>query len=161
MNELKSKSVDSTAVLQYSTLRTECHPECVACRDPREGGLGLRFDLCADNTVAARFFCEPKYQGYTDRMHGGIIATLLDAAMTHCLFARNTRGVTAKLDIRYVRPVLIGSDVTISASVLSDRGMLVELQAELRQNGERCATSKATFFVENPAGAGHPRKDRK
>lgn len=156
MNELKSRSADSTAVLQYSTLRSTCHPECVACRDPKKGGLGLEFDLCADNTVTAQFFCAAKYQGYTDRMHGGIIATLLDAAMTHCLFARNSRGVTAKLAVRYVRPVLIGSDVTISAAVVQERGLLVELSAELHQNGELCALSKGTFFVEKPLGSRPP-----
>jgi uncharacterized protein (TIGR00369 family) len=125
----------------------------VACRDPHDGGLGLRFDLCADGTVTAKFFCASKYQGYPDRMHGGIIATLLDAAMTHCLFAHNTKGVTAKLEVRYIRPVLIGTDVTISAAVISDRGMLVELEAELRQNGERCASAKSKFFVEKPLAA--------
>ncbi len=112
--------------------------------------MGLRFNLRDDGTVVTRFFCEEKYQGYPDRMHGGIIATLLDAAMTHCLFAHNKRGVTAKLAIRYNRPVLIGADATISAEVASDRGMLVELNSEIHQSGQLCASSKATFFIQTP-----------
>lgn len=150
MNESNIESSDSSAAIRYSALSATCHPDCVACRAPGLGGLGLRFDLRGDGAVVTRFFCEEKYQGYPDRMHGGIIATLLDAAMTHCLFAHNKRGVTAKLAIRYNRPVLIGADATISAEVASDRGMLVELNSEIHQSGQLCASSKATFFIQTP-----------
>jgi len=108
--------------------------------------LGLRFDLRADNAVVAQFFCAPEYQGYPDRLHGGIIATLLDAAMTHCLFARHCRGVTAKLSIRYRRPVLIEYEATIWAMVVQERGLLFELSAEIRQAGEVCASANGTFI---------------
>ncbi len=152
MSGSESASVVSTSVLNYSKLASACHPDCVACRDPAAGGLGLRFDLGEDGAVMTRFFCAPQYQGYPDRLHGGIIATVLDAAMTHCLFARNCRGVTAKLAVRYVRPVHIGAEATITAAVSLERGILVELQAELFQGGELCVSSQATFFVEKSSG---------
>ncbi|MCA9250957.1 MAG: PaaI family thioesterase [Phycisphaerae bacterium] len=150
MGETNPYPHESKSSTGYEALCSSCHPDCVACRDIGLGGLGLKFSVSADGGVNARFYCAAKYQGYPDRMHGGIIATLLDAAMTHCLFSRGKRGVTAKLSIRYVRPVEIGADAVISASVISDRGMLVELQSELHQAGRLCASSKATFFVQSP-----------
>ena len=66
-----------------------CHPSCVVCGTRNAGGLGLRFREEADGSVVASFPCDSQYQGYPDRLHGGVVSMLLDAAMTHCLFARN------------------------------------------------------------------------
>jgi acyl-coenzyme A thioesterase PaaI-like protein len=89
-------------------LRRRCHPECLVCGSDRADGLALRFERQADGSVVAEFDCSAVFQGYPDRLHGGIVAMLLDAGMTHCLFARNIAGLTAKLNIRYHRAVILG-----------------------------------------------------
>ncbi len=147
MNGIESPIDQAAQTPRYNALRSACHPGCVA--DPREGGLGLRFELNPDRSVTTHFRCAPEYQGYPDRLHGGIIATLLDAAMTHCLFAQRYRGVTAKLSIRYPRPVLIDQEATIRAVLKRHRGLLFELRAELQQAGELCASAEATFIGES------------
>jgi acyl-coenzyme A thioesterase PaaI-like protein len=45
------------------------------------GGLGLHFDAQPDGSVEGVFDCASAYQGYQDRLHGGVVATLADAAM--------------------------------------------------------------------------------
>jgi len=44
---------------------------------------------------------------------------LLDAAMTHCLFARGVQGVTAKLDVKFRHPVRVGVQANVRARVVS------------------------------------------
>lgn len=146
MNGTEQALEQTARIPRYDALRSACHPGCVACRDPREGGLGLRFELHPDRSVTAPFRCASEYQGYPDRLHGGIIATLLDAAMTHCLFAQRYRGVTAKLAIRYSRPVLIDTEAMVRAELNRKRGLLFELRAELQQGGQVCASAEATFI---------------
>ncbi|MCA9729716.1 MAG: hypothetical protein KC729_18685, partial [Candidatus Eisenbacteria bacterium] len=82
------------------TFASTCHPDCIACRPRSLRGLGLVFRLAPDGSAIARFPCDPGFQGYPDRLHGGIIATLLDAAMTHRLFASKIRAYTARMDLR-------------------------------------------------------------
>jgi acyl-coenzyme A thioesterase PaaI-like protein len=98
--------------------------------------------------VSAGFDCNPRYQGYPDRLHGGIIATLLDAAMTHCLFARQVRGVTAKLNIRYHLPALIEQPAQVRAWVVGEKAPLYVLRGELHQAGKLRVTAEGTFLGE-------------
>ncbi len=122
-----------------------CHPACIACRPPREGGLGLSFDVAEDGSVTTHFACDAHYQGYPDRLHGGIVATLLDSAMTHCLFARRIRGMTARLNIAYRHPVDVGAAATVRAWLVEFRAPLYILKAELIQHDRVRVTADAKF----------------
>jgi len=125
-----------------------CHPACIACRPESAGGLGLRFGPDGHDGVVAEFACAAAYQGYPDRVHGGVIATLLDAAMTHCLFAREIRGYTAKLNVRFHRPVEVGVPATVHARLTDARPPLYLLRGELRQGGVLRASARASFWGE-------------
>lgn len=131
-----------------STVRfsASCHPACIACRPRGLGGLGLSFESQADGSVVATFACEAGFQGYPDRVHGGVLATLVDAAMTHCLFARRIAGYTVKLEIRYRRGVRLGVPAQVRAWLGESRLVLHYLHAEVWQDGERCVTAQATFM---------------
>lgn len=123
-----------------------CHGACLACRPRQEGGLGIRFHTEADGAVVAAFECDPKYQSYPDRLHGGIVALLLDSAMTHCLFARQIHGVTARLSIRYLRPLELEVAATIRARVVRHMKRLIELEAVILQHDRVAARAQARFF---------------
>jgi uncharacterized protein (TIGR00369 family) len=123
-----------------------CHPACIACRDRADGGLGLDFEAGADGTVRAHFACDSRFQGYPDRLHGGVVAMLLDATMTHCLFHRQVHGVTARLAIRYHHPVDLGVRATVSARLVRTVRHLFVLESELVQEGLVRATGEASFF---------------
>jgi len=127
-------------------LSRRCHPACLVCANDRPDGLALRFELQADGSVAAEFGCGAVFQGYPDRLHGGVVAMLLDAAMTHCLFARNVAGLTAKLSIRYRRGVMVGMPAVVRARVVDADSPLYYLEAEIVQGEDVCAAAKGTFW---------------
>ena len=131
---------------ELSEFARACHGACLACRPRHEGGLGIRFRTEADGAVVATFECDPKYQSYPDRLHGGIVALLLDSAMTHCLFAREIHGVTARLSIRYFHPVELEVCATIRARVLRHMKRLIELEAVILQHDRVAARAQARFF---------------
>lgn len=127
-------------------LSRRCHPSCLVCGNGRADGLSLRFKRQADGSVSADFDCGAAFQGYPDRLHGGVIAVLLDAAMTHCLFARNVAGLTAKLAIRYNRAVVLGMPAVVRARVVDAKSPLYYLDSEVIQGGAICAAAKGTFW---------------
>ncbi len=139
---------------ETTRIAEHCHPACFACRSEQAGGLGLRFVADGRGGVVAEFPCRPNYQGYPDRLHGGIISMLLDAAMTHCLFANHVRGYTVRLALRFHRPVNIGESATIYASLTQSRPPLYYLTGEVWQSTARCASAKATFIGEGYDGPG-------
>lgn len=127
-------------------LGRRCHPLCLVCSGDRADGLGLVFRPLDDGSMVAEFECSPAFQGYPDRLHGGVVAMLLDAGMTHCLFARGVAGLTAKLSIRYTQGVVLGTSAEIRARVVECQGPLYYLASEVMQNGRVCAAAKATFW---------------
>ena len=70
------------------------HQECFACSQTNEYGLQLQFESNVGE-VTCRTEINKPHQSYNGVVHGGIIATLLDAAMVHCLhkeFGKNLPG---------------------------------------------------------------------
>lgn len=126
------------------------HPACYVCGAGGGVRLGLRFTRATDGSVSAEFACDALFQGYPDCVHGGIIAALLDGAMTHCLFGHGIAAVTARLRIRFARPVHVGAAARVRAALqrASPPGYLV--QAELWQAGERRASAEGLFVARRP-----------
>lgn len=130
------------------------HSRCLLCGEHNPRSLNLSFRAEADGSVRMSFRGHPELQGYDDILHGGIIAALLDAAMTHCLFHHGVRAVTGDLHVRYVRPVPCDADVELRAWVLAPGPPVHRLRAELRYKGAVMAWAEAKFLQQRKAAAG-------
>ncbi|MBP6712208.1 MAG: PaaI family thioesterase [Propionivibrio sp.] len=107
--------------------------------------LGLSFHA-TEQGVKASLKLKPEWQGYSSALHGGMIATLLDAAMTHCLFHQGIEAMTADLQVRYLAPVPCPGRIEVSARLSGQRRLIYELDAELRAGGMVKARAKAKFM---------------
>jgi acyl-coenzyme A thioesterase PaaI-like protein len=96
--------------------------------------------------VEAVFSGGDPYQGYTGILHGGVIAMLLDAAMTNCLFAHGHCGVTAELTVRFRHPVVSSEPSRLRAWMERCSPSLSVLRAELWQSGRCRATALGKFM---------------
>jgi acyl-coenzyme A thioesterase PaaI-like protein len=128
------------------TSRRNPHPRCVVCGPADVLGLGLQFTIRADGGVESEFHCSSVFEGYPHQLHGGVIAMLLDGAMTHCLFARGHFAVTAELEVRYRHPVETDRAATVRAWIGRSNPRLHVLAAELIQDGHARATASAKFI---------------
>jgi acyl-coenzyme A thioesterase PaaI-like protein len=108
--------------------------------------LRLSFRVRDDDTVYAEFQGGPDLQGYDGILHGGVIASLLDAAMTHCLFHHGIQAVTGDLHVRFIAPVPCRRRLEVRASVLSPVPPLYRLRAELVCEQRLMAWAEAKFM---------------
>lgn len=122
------------------------HPGCVVCGHDHPHGLRLDFTLQPDGSVETVFAASAAFEGYQGRVHGGIIAAVLDGAMTHCLFARGRRAFTAELVVRYRLPVMTSDVLVVRARLIRVWSRLYHLEAELRVQGQLRATASAKFL---------------
>ena len=97
-------AVPPAGAAALDALRDTHHPRCFVHRPPDDFGLGVTFAATADAAVEAAVACPASWEGYPGLVHGGIIAALLDGAMTNALFARGTVALTAEVALRYRRP---------------------------------------------------------
>lgn len=121
------------------------HRTCIVCGCDNDHGMHLQFRSEPDGSVRAEFACDTVYQGYPDILHGGVVAAVLDGAMTNCLFAHVVVAVTAELTIRYLQPVHTREMVSVRAWIVKSSPHLQILAAELSQAGRVCAAAKAKF----------------
>lgn len=119
------------------------HASCMVCGE--HSILGIKF-IREGNTAVATFQANTQWQGYAGVLHGGMICTLLDAAMTHCLFHMGIEAMTAEIKVRFIKPVPCKEILTIRAVLQNQRHHLYKLQANLSCAGEVLALGEACFM---------------
>lgn len=127
-------------------IQSETHPFCMVCGQSNPFGLGVKFNCDADGSVAATFLGHPALEGFEGLLHGGMIASLLDGAMTNCLFAHGCVALTGELKVRYREPVQIGEEMSVRAWIKRSLPPLHVLIAELKQGGRVKAVATAKFM---------------
>lgn len=122
---------------------------CFGCASRNPVGLKLNFEE-TDNEVIAIWKPDQNYQGYSNVLHGGIIATLLDEAAAWFVYVKlETAGVTSELRVKYLSPVhLSKGDITARASLSIRDGRKALIKCFLYDGeGKICSEADADFFV--------------
>ena len=110
--------------------------------------LFLDFDYRATHVswVDDTFGDRNTLEGYPRQLHGGVIALLLDGAMTNCLFLHGYTAVTAELKTRYHQPVETNKIATVRGWIEKASPRLYIVNAELEQEGAVKVTASAKFM---------------
>ncbi len=138
--------------------RTQAHGRCAVCGRAAGHPPRLRFAVRDDGSVQAVFQPGPIHEGYDGMLHGGVIATLLDAAMTNCLFAQGRCGLTAELCVRFRHPVVTTAPLRLRAWVERASPPLFVLRAQIEQEGRLRATAVGKFMDKSRAAVTAPAK---
>ena len=130
---------------QKEQIENSFHQNCFACGANNGMGLGLKFHKHEDGTVFGNFFADPKFEGYSGIIHGGIVATLLDSAMTHCLLMEDIPALTGRLSIKYSTPIRAGTVVKLEARIVDQFHEMFILQGKAWVDGKRVASAEAKY----------------
>jgi uncharacterized protein (TIGR00369 family) len=134
------------------TLPNEFHHNCFVCGQGQPSGLNLHCEIDADGGATARWEPSSAFQSYPDRLHGGILAALVDGAMVHALHAKGLAGVTVELNIRYLRSARLTLPLEIAARVEAVRRGLFRGTATIDQGCHRIVRASAKFMTGSMAG---------
>ena len=130
---------------QKELIEKKFHQNCFACGLNDGTGMGLKFYKHEDGTVFGNFFADPKYEGYSGIIHGGIVATLLDSAMTHCLLMKDIPALTGRLSIKYSIPIRTGTVVKLEARIVDQFHEVFILEGKALVDGKRVASAGAKY----------------
>jgi acyl-coenzyme A thioesterase PaaI-like protein len=137
--------VDSANAI-LAEVRDVRHSHCRICGSKNEHGIQLKFFMAENGDVFAEFDCEADYQGYPGIIHGGVIAAMLDSAMSNCLFVRTVNAVTAEFVIRYRSPLKLFHKAVIRARVDKTLRKLHFLSGEVLQDGQVIASATSKYM---------------
>lgn len=81
---------------------------CIVCGMDNPIGLKAQFYNMEDGSVMTIFKYREEHQSFPQRVHGGIIATMLDELGLRALWAKKMKeeyGVTLSMEVKYRKPV--------------------------------------------------------
>jgi uncharacterized protein (TIGR00369 family) len=109
---------------------------CFACGRDNPIGMRLRIEL-GDGSAHAEWTPGPDFVGWSDKVHGGIIATLLDEVMAWAPSSYDSWAVTAEMSIRYRAPASPGERLVAEGRVVERRRRIYEVRGTVRGDGDR------------------------
>ena len=123
---------------------------CFGCGANNRIGLHLTFewegDICGALWTPTR-----EHQGWADRVHGGLLALVLDEALSRAALERHgLHWVTAELTTRLKSPAEIGERLSIQAQIVSVRPRLILCTGEVRAEAGKRLVAVATAKLMRP-----------
>lgn len=121
---------------------------CFGCSPDNPIGLNMEFYTDGESIVS-EWDPQNHFQGYVNVLHGGIQATLMDEIASWLVYALlDTAGVTANLNVNYLKPVYINGPIQIKAR-LKERGeRKAIIKAEiLNEKGIVCSEGEVEYFL--------------
>jgi uncharacterized protein (TIGR00369 family) len=126
---------------------------CFACGKDNPYGMHLKFSLDRERRhFVAHFRLGKRYTGPPGHCHGGIIATILDDAMSKLNKLRDLVAATSRMTVEYLKPVPLQRPLRVESREISKRGRKLTRVAEiLDEKGTVLARSGGVFVIIDPA----------
>ena len=124
---------------------------CFGCGEKNRTGLRLRFFVDDAGVIVCRTRLAGRFAGPPGHAHGGVIATLLDEAMSKANRARGVVAMTRQMEVEYLRPVPLAIPITLTARHTSASGRRHHCEAQLADDaGHVLARAEAVFVEVDP-----------
>jgi acyl-coenzyme A thioesterase PaaI-like protein len=121
-------------------------PACWGCGDAPDG---IRLPPPEHEGVVryeATFAFDDRHQAGPGLVHGGLVAAALDEACGLLATWYRFPTVTARMFVRFRRPVAINQRLDIGARIEESRGRRIRVRGELRAAGELLAEARVAFL---------------
>ncbi|CEP69372.1 HotDog domain [Moorella glycerini] len=103
---------------------------CFGCSPDNPIGLHLDCFPQADGTWATYFTPTRYHESYAGIMHGGLVITILDELIgNHLLKGLGQWAVTARLEVRFRKPIPIGARIKFVSRIVREKGSLFQVAA--------------------------------
>ena len=120
---------------------------CFGCGPANPTGLRLEFLAAEDGSVVSLATVPEAFDGHPGYLHGGIIATLLDEAMSKAVRALGLTAMTRQMEIDYRRPVPSGAPLRLEGRIIRGEGRKHWTEARiLNAKGIVLAEAKGLFI---------------
>ena len=111
----------------------------------------MEFLLAADGGVVSLATVSHAFEGHPGCLHGGIIATLLDEAMSKAVRAQGLTAMTRHIEIDYLRPVPSATPLRVEGKVTRGEGRKHWAESRvLSERGTVLAQAQGVFIEIRP-----------
>jgi acyl-coenzyme A thioesterase PaaI-like protein len=123
---------------------------CFVCGKENREGLKLQVVRDGDRGVRSEFVAHEHYRGWSKYLHGGMVSLIFDELLGWNAFYLGYDAVTARMEIRYRRPIPLGSRVLFKGFLEKEaKGLLVVKTFVYLEDGSLAAEGKGTMLIIN------------
>lgn len=126
---------------------------CVICGMDNAYGVKAQFYNMEDGSVMSPFRFREEHQSYPGRVHGGMIAAMLDEIGLRSCWAdgQTVWGVTTSLQVKYRKPVPYDRDLIARGRVLSQSRLFVKVACEIMDGSGAVLAQAEINYLKLPA----------
>lgn len=122
------------------------HNHCFVCSEENIKGLQVDFKP-QGNKVAGVFTPTKDHQSYEGITHGGVLSSLLDAAMNRAILEKGYIAQTGKLEVRFLQNAPIGRALKVVGEVVKTRETFILTKGVIYSaDNSEVAISEGIFF---------------
>ena len=132
------------------SLELEKDKRCFVCGVQNPHGLKMKIARDGADGVKTEFIAEERYRGWSNYLHGGVVTLIFDEMLGWLSWYLGYDAMTARLEVRYRKPVPLGSRLTFNGALKRQvKGLLdMELKAVL-ENGSVAAEATGRMMIIN------------
>ena len=107
---------------------------CVVCGMDNPIGFQAQFYNMEDGSVVTPFRYREEHQSFPQRVHGGLIATMLDELGLRAIWAKASEdvfGVTMSMEVKYRKPVPYDEELLGRGIVVKDTPKFAVIKSEI------------------------------
>ncbi len=121
---------------------------CFVCGQENPKGLHIHFNPRGENGIIAHFRPEPWHEGWPGIIHGGLTGSILDEATAYVALFLGHVSVTAEINVYYLKPILIGEQIEVTAWPTRQTRRIIEVEAQIKgADGVLKAKSRAKMMI--------------
>jgi uncharacterized protein (TIGR00369 family) len=123
------------------------HLHCFVCSEKNVKGLQVDFKPMGDKVVGI-FIPTRDHQSYEGITHGGILSSLLDAAMNRAILEKGHVAQTGKLEVRFLQNAPIGYALKVIGEVVKTKDTFILTRGAIYSpDNSEIAVSEGIFFL--------------
>ncbi len=117
-----------------------------------EYGLKAQFYNMEDNSVMTKFLYTEYHQSFPQRVHGGLIATMLDELAFRAAWVKDygLLGATMSMEIKYRKPVPYNEELIGRGIVTKNLSKFFESEVELYDVEKRLLANATVKYIKLP-----------
>lgn len=121
--------------MRYAVKRKQPNSKmCMVCGLKNSFGLRAAFYELENDELMAVFTPRAEHQGYPNRLHGGIAASILDETIFRAIMIKYSHecwGVTVEFTSRYKKPIPLDTEIRVIGRITRDSSRMFEGSGEI------------------------------
>ncbi|MGN0013975.1 MAG: PaaI family thioesterase [Candidatus Gastranaerophilaceae bacterium] len=126
---------------------------CYICGMENDNGLKAQFYNIEDGSVMTKFMYKKEHQSFPGRVHGGLLAAMLDelACRAYWVNDESTLGATMSMEIKYRKPVPYDTEIIGKGIITSDLSKFFTAEVSLLDKEYNTYTNAVVKYIKLPA----------